>query len=68
MNDGFRLVLETRGRLWFWSFTSNGRLYESSRGHLNASEALQESELHQRLLRQAKWREQNKARAAANQQ
>jgi hypothetical protein len=67
MNDGFRLILETRGRLWFWSFTSNGRLYESSRGHLNASEALAESELHQRLLRQAKWRAADKARLA-NQQ
>jgi hypothetical protein len=67
MNDGFRLVLETRGKLWFWSFTSAGKLYESARGHLNASDALQESELHQRLLRQAKWRQQDKARLA-NQQ
>jgi hypothetical protein len=68
MNDGFRLVLETRGRLWFWSFTSNGNLHQSTRGYTTASEALQESELNQRLLRQAKWREQDKARRLAENQ
>jgi hypothetical protein len=65
MNSGLRIVLDLRGKLFWWSFTQGGQLHESSRGYTTAAEALEQCELHQRLLRQAKWREADKARRLA---
>ena len=68
MNTGLRIVLELRGKEFWWSFTQGGMQYEGSRGHPTPAEALEEAELHQRLLRLAKWRNQERARRLAENQ
>ena len=52
-----RIILELRGKEFWWSFTQGGSQHQSNRGFPTATEALEECELHQRLLRLAKWRQ-----------
>jgi hypothetical protein len=63
-NSGFRIIIDQRGPTYWWSFTQNGQRHEASRGYSTLNECVDQVDLHRRLLRLAKMREADKAKAA----
>jgi len=68
MNDGLRIILDLRGNLYFFSIHERGELYESGRGFTTAQECLEQADLHRRLTKLGRWRDQEKAKRIAENQ
>jgi hypothetical protein len=67
-NDGLRITLELRGTLYWFAITERGELHDSARGYSTLGEALEHAELHRRLLKLGRWREQEKTKRLAGNQ
>ena len=66
MNDGLRITLDRRGRLFYWTLTEHGQEHSSSRGYTTLVEAVEQADLYRQALKFGRWREKEK-RLAENQ-
>jgi hypothetical protein len=65
MNDGLRIIFELRGTLYWFVITERGEQHESARGFTTLHEALEHAELHRRLFKLGRWRDQERAKRQA---
>ena len=65
-NDGLRLVIERRGRHYYFSFTDLGQLHESKRGYNSITIAGQEAEQYIRMMKLGRYWKSRRDKAAAD--